>query len=72
MERINNYIYDNYDLKDLEKKQMEMNLPISKESGQDYIGLIKINEMYIQQLTKLFSENNRYKKMNYCHLMIWL
>ena len=62
MEKINNYIYDNYDLKDLEKKQMEMNLPISKESGQDYIGLIKINEMYIQQLTKLFSENNRYKK----------
>ena len=62
MEKINNYIYENYDLKDFERKQIEMNLPISKESGQDYLGLIKINEIYIQQLTKLISENNRYKK----------
>ena len=62
MEKINNYINENYDLKDFERKQIEMNLPISKESGQDYLGLIKINEIYIQQLTKLISENNRYKK----------
>ena len=62
MEKMNNYIYDNYNLNDLERKQLEMTMPISKPSGQDYFGLLKINEIYIQQLTKLFSENNRYKK----------
>ena len=62
MEKINNYIYDNYNLNDFERNQLEMNMPISKPSGQDYFGLLRINEIYIKQLNKLFSENNRYKK----------
>ena len=62
MEKINNYIYENYDYEDFERKQMQMNLPISKLSGQDYLGLLKINEIYLQQLTKLSTENLRYKK----------
>ena len=62
MEKINNYIYENYDYEDFERKQMQINLPISKLSGQDYLGLLKINEIYLQQLTKLSTENLRYKK----------
>jgi hypothetical protein len=62
MEKINNYIYDNNNFKEFERKQLEMNLPISNPSGQDYLGLLKINDVYIQQLTKLFSENPRFKK----------
>ena len=62
MEKINNYLNDNYDFKEYERKQLEMNLPLSNPSGQDYLGLLKINDVYIQQLTKLFSENLRYKK----------
>ena len=58
MEKINNYIYDNNNnYKEFERKQLEMNLPISNPSGQDYLGLLKINDVYIQQLTKIFSEN---------------
>ena len=72
MEKINNYIYDNYYLNDFERKQLEMNMPISKPSGQDYFGLLRINEIYIKQLNKLFSENNRYKKNTLLPLMIWL
>ena len=62
MEKINNYINDIYNFKDMEKKQVEMNLPLSNPSGQDYLGLLKINELYIQQFMKLSSENIRYKK----------
>ena len=62
MEKINNYIYDSYNYKDFERKQLEMNLPISNPSGRDFLGLLKINEVYNQQLSKLFSENLRYKK----------
>ena len=46
----------------MEKKEFEMNLPLSNPSGQNYIGLLKINELYIQQLIKLLSQNIRYKK----------
>ena len=61
MKKINNYIHDNNIYKELERKQLEIDLPISNPSGQDYLGLLKINEAYNQQLTKLFSENFRYK-----------
>ena len=62
MEKINNYIYDNNNYKELDGNDFDINLPISKVSGQDYIGLLKINEIYILQLTKIFSGKNRYKK----------
>ena len=62
MEKINNYIYDNNNYKEFDRNDFDMNLPISKVSGQDYIGLLKINEVYILQLMKIFSGNNRYKK----------
>lgn len=62
MDKKNNYMYENYDLRNFENKPMEMNLPISNPSGQEYFGLLKINEVYLQQLSKLISENNRYKK----------
>ena len=62
MEKINNYIYDNNNYKELDGNDFDINLPISKVSGQNYIGLLKINEIYILQLTKIFSGNNRYKK----------
>ena len=62
MEKINNYIYDNNNFKEFERKQLEMNLPISNPSGQDYLGLLKINDVYIIQLTKLFPENPHYKR----------
>ena len=62
MEKINNYIYDNNNYKELDGNDFDINLPISKVSGQDYIGLLKINEVYILQLMKIFSGNNRYKK----------
>ena len=65
MEKINNYLYNDYNLNDFERKQLEMNMPLSKPSGQDYLGLLRINEIYIQQLTKLFSENNRYRNNSY-------
>ena len=56
---MNDYLYDNN--REFDKNDFDMNLPISKVSGQDFIGLLKINELYIIQLTKLFSGNNRYK-----------
>jgi len=62
MEKINNYIYENNNYKEFDGNDIDINLPISKVSGQDYIGLLKINEIYILQLTKIFSGNNRYKK----------
>ena len=62
MEKINNYIYDNNNYKEFDRNDFDINLPISKVSGQDYIGLLKINEVYILQLMKIFSGNNRYKK----------
>ena len=62
MEKINNYIYDNNNYKEYDRNDFDINLPISKVSGQDYIGLLKINEVYILQLMKIFSGNNRYKK----------
>ena len=62
MEKINNYIYDNNNHKEYDRNDFDINLPISKVSGQDYIGLLKINEVYILQLMKIFSGNNRYKK----------
>ena len=62
MEKINNYIYENNNYKEYDRNDSDINLPISKVSGQDYIGLLKINEVYILQLMKIFSGNNRYKK----------
>ena len=62
MEKINNYIYDNNNYKEYDRNDFDINLPISKVSGQNYIGLLKINEVYILQLMKIFSGNNRYKK----------
>ena len=62
MEKINNYIYDNNNYKEYDRNDFDINLPISKVSGQDYIGLLKINEVYMLQLMKIFSGNNRYKK----------
>jgi len=62
MEKINNYIYDNNNYKEFDRNDFDINLPISKVSGQDYIGLLKINEVYILQLMKIFSGNDRYKK----------
>jgi len=62
MEKINNYIYENNNYKEYDRNDFDINLPISKVSGQDYIGLLKINEVYILQLMKIFSGNNRYKK----------
>ena len=56
------YIYDNNNYKEFDRNDFDINLPISKVSGQDYIGLLKINEVYILQLMKIFSGNNRYKK----------
>ena len=55
MEKMNDYLYDNN--REFDKNDFDMNLPISKVSGQDFIGLLKINELYIIQLTKLFSGN---------------
>ena len=40
MEKINNYIYDNNNFKEFQRKQLEMNLPISNPSGRDYLGLL--------------------------------
>ena len=62
MEKINNYIYENNNYKEYDRNDFDINLPISKVSGQNYIGLLKINEVYILQLMKIFSGNNRYKK----------
>ena len=62
MEKINNYIYENNNYKEYDRNDFDINLPISKVSGQDYIGLLKINEVYILQLMKIFSGNDRYKK----------
>ena len=62
MEKINNYIYENNNYKEYDRNDFDINLPISKVSGQDYIGLLKINEVYILQLMKIFSGNNRYKR----------
>ena len=62
MEKINDYIYENNNYKEYDRNDFDINLPISKVSGQDYIGLLKINEVYILQLMKIFSGNNRYKK----------
>ena len=56
---MDDYLYDNN--REFDTNDFDMNLPISKVSGQDFIGLLKINELYIIQLTKLFSGNNRYK-----------
>ena len=56
------YIYENNNYKEYDRNDFDINLPISKVSGQDYIGLLKINEVYILQLMKIFSGNNRYKK----------
>ena len=62
MEKINDYIYENNNYKEYDRNDFDINLPISKVSGQDYIGLLKINEVYMLQLMKIFSGNNRYKK----------
>ena len=39
MEKMNDYLYDNN--REFDKNDFDMNLPISKVSGQDFIGLLK-------------------------------
>ena len=56
MEKINNYIYENYDLKDFERKQIEMNLPISKDINQVKLsnGLTMVNVTWSNLWTRMY------------------
>lgn len=59
MEDRNNYEYgdDEYE----EGNDIEKNLPISQPSGQTYQGLLKINEIYTRQLSKLSKNDIKFK-----------
>ena len=59
MEDRNNYEYgdDEYE----EGNDIEKNLPISQPSGQTYQGLLKINEIYTKQLSKLSKNDIKFK-----------
>lgn len=52
MEELNNYYNDD------EGIQIESNLPISQPSGENYQGLVKINQIYLDQLLILDDNNN--------------
>ena len=55
-----NYNYNDENEED-EPSDMEKNLPISQPSGQNYQGLLKINEIYTRQLSKLSKNDARFK-----------
>ena len=55
-----NYNY-NDENEEEEPSDFEKNLPISQPSGQNYQGLLKINEIYTRQLSKLSKNDARFK-----------
>ena len=59
MEDQNNFEYgdDEYE----EGNDIDKNLPISQPSGQNYQGLLKINEIYTRQLSKLTKNDIKFK-----------
>ena len=59
MEDKNNFEYgdDEYE----EGNDIDKNLPISQPSGQNYQGLLKINEIYTRQLSKLTKNDIKFK-----------
>ena len=59
MEDKNNFEYgdDEYE----ERNDIDKNLPISQPSGQNYQGLLKINEIYTRQLSKLTKNDIKFK-----------
>ena len=59
MEYKNNYMNDENE--DEEANEIEKSLPISQISGQNYQGLLKINEIYARQLSKLNKNDARFK-----------
>ena len=54
-------MYMNADIEEEEEADIEKNLPISQFSGQNYNGLLKINEIYTRQLSKLIKDDVRFK-----------
>ena len=54
-------MYMNADIEEEEEADIEKNLPISQYSGQNYNGLLKINEIYTRQLSKLIKDDVRFK-----------
>ena len=59
MEYKNNYMNDENE--EEEVNDIEKSLPISQISGQNYQGLLKINEIYTKQLSKLNKNDERFK-----------
>ena len=55
-----NYNY-NDENEEEEPSDVDKNLPISQPSGQNYQGLLKINEIYTRQLSKLSKNDARFK-----------
>ena len=58
MEEKNVQIYED---EEEDQNDIERNLPLSQPSGQNYQGLLKINEIYTRQLSKLNKNNERFK-----------
>ena len=56
----NNY-YNGDDEEEEEMVDVNKNLPISRQSGLNYQGLLNINEIYTRQLSKLSKNNERFK-----------
>jgi tetratricopeptide (TPR) repeat protein len=54
-------MYMNADNEEEEDFDVEKNLPISQFSGQNYNGLLKVNEIYTRQLSKLIKDDVRFK-----------
>ena len=57
MEDINENMYDNEE----DEEEVEYNLPKSKPSGLEFKDLYKNNQIYSRQLSKLLSNDNRFK-----------
>jgi hypothetical protein len=56
---------------DDEGVEYDNRLPISQQSVQSYQGLLKINQIYATQLSKITQSVNVKNKKNYlCHIMI--
>ena len=64
-----NYMYAEED--DDEGVEYDNRLPVSQQSGQSYQGLLKINQIYATQLSKITqSANAKNKKKYLCQIMI--
>ena len=59
MEDKNNFEYGDNEYE--EGNDIDKNLPISQPSGQNYQGLLKINEIYTRQLSKLTKNDIKFK-----------